>query len=282
MKKSVYLIMITAMLFLISACAEQDSNDDLYGGNAGNSGYSAGHYVFHTSSIFTGGTNGRVNASITNIDQTEYDRIKDNNTELQYDFEDYGNRNFNLLYRWKHSIVYSSDKTKMYDPVGVASDGTAATRVGRLPITGAYIPKPDELVRQNTIPVVTMSGVSFPHETHRHVLAGINFMGKDGKHFVPIANCGACHTSGFDFHNYETNAAVFMQDNLTRNNKTIQGATLETNPAHNFCWNTCHTKIAEPTAAPKTTDCNTCHRIQIDTSSAATNIPPYPPLQPAP
>lgn len=272
MKKCIYLIMIAAMLLLITACAEQDSNDDLYGGNADNPGYSAGHYVLDNSSIFTGGTSGRVNASITNVDQTEYDRIKDNNTELQYDFEDYGNRNFNLLYRWKHSIVYSSDKTKMYDPVGVASDGTAATRVGRLPITGAYIPKPDELVRQNTIPVVTMSGVSFPHETHRHVLAGINFMGKDGKHFTPITNCMVCH-SNFDFHNYESPSAIFMQNNLTKDEKTIIGASLDTNPAHEFCWNSCHTRIAEPTAAPKTTDCNTCHRIQ---SSGEIS---YPPLQ---
>lgn len=106
-----------------------------------------------------------------------------------------------------------------------------------------------------------MSGVSFPHETHRHVLAGINFMGKDGKHFVPISNCMVCHPN-FDFHNYETPSAIFMQDNLTKGNKTIQGATLATNPAHEFCWNSCHTKIAEPTVAPKTTDCNSCHRIQ--------------------
>ena len=156
----------------------------------------------------------------------------------------------------------------MYDPVGSAASN-GGNRVGRLPVNGAYIPKPNELVRQDTIPVPTMPGVSFPHETHRHVLAGINFMGKDGKHFVPIANCGVCHTSGFDFHNYETNAAVFMQDNLTKDNKKIQGATVETNPAHAFCWNSCHTKIAEPTAAPKTTDCNTCHRIQ---SSGDVNV----------
>ncbi len=263
MKKYVYLIMIAAMLLLITACAEQNSNDDLYGGNSDIPGYSAGHYLLDSSSIFNGGspaTGGRLNASITNVDQTEYDRIKDNNTLLQYDFEDYGNRNFNLLYRWKASIVYSNDKTKMYDPVGAASTN-GGNQVGRLPINGAYIPKPDELVRQNTIPVQTMSGVSFPHETHRHVLAGINFMGKDGKHFVPITNCMVCH-SNFDFHNYETSSAIFMQDNLTKGNKTIQGASIETNPAHAFCWNSCHTKIAEPTAAPRTTDCNTCHRIQ--------------------
>lgn len=272
--KKMHLIMFAAVLLLITACAEQDSNDDLYSGNGGNAdtpAYSAGHYLLDNSSIFNGGspaTGGRLNASITNVNQTEYDRIKDNNTLLQYDYEDYGNRNFNLLYRWKASIVYSNDKTKMYDPVGSAASN-GGNRVGRLPVNGAYIPKPNELVRQDTIPVPTMPGVSFPHETHRHVLAGINFMGKDGKHFVPIANCGVCHTSGFDFHNYETNAAVFMQDNLTKDNKKIQGATVETNPAHAFCWNSCHTKIAEPTAAPKTTDCNTCHRIQ---SSGDVNV----------
>lgn len=253
--KKLHLIMFTAVLLLITACAEQNPNEDLYGGNPNDPGYSAGHYVFDNSSIFNGGspaTGGRLNASITNVDQTEYSSIKDNATALKYDFEDYGNRNFNLLYRWKSSIVYSDDKTKMYDPT---------IQAGRLPKGGAYIPKPNELVRQDTIPVVTMSGVSFPHETHRHVLAGINFMGKDGKHFVPISNCMVCHPN-FDFHNYETPSAIFMQDNLTKGNKTIQGATLATNPAHEFCWNSCHTKIAEPTVAPKTTDCSSCHRIQ--------------------
>ncbi len=64
MKKYVYLIMIAAMLLLITACAEQDSNDDLYGGNADNPGYSAGHYVLDNSSIFNGGSPVLIHISI--------------------------------------------------------------------------------------------------------------------------------------------------------------------------------------------------------------------------
>ncbi len=270
MKKYVYLIMIAAMLLLITACAEQDSNDDLYGGNADNPGYSAGHYVLDNSSIFNGGISAGVNASITNVSQEYYDKlVEDNKTEdkllIQHDFEDFGNRNFNLLYRWGKSIVFDENANKHYPHIEGAN---SATRPGR--VNTVIIPKPELLVRQNTIAMPTMPGVNFPHEAHRHVFSGVNFMGKDGKHFIPVSGCAACHSidteegkvASTGFHAYETPAAIFMQHNLTRVNKKISGYSTATNPAHEFCWNSCHTKIAEPTAAPKTTDCNTCHRVQ--------------------
>ena len=50
--KKLHLIMFTAVLLLITACAEQNPNEDLYGGNPNDPGYSAGHYVFDNSSIF--------------------------------------------------------------------------------------------------------------------------------------------------------------------------------------------------------------------------------------
>lgn len=269
--KKVYLIIFSAMVFLITACAEQNPNEDLYGSsNPSEPNYSAGHYVLDNSSIFNGGISAGVNASITNVSQEYYDKlVVDNKTEdkllIQHDFEDFGNRNFNLLYRWGKSIVFDGDINKHYPHIEGAN---SETRPGR--VNSVIIPKPELLERQNTIPVVTMPGVSFPHETHRHVLAGMNFMGKDGKHFIPISGCAVCHSidtengkvASTGFHAYETPAAIFMQHNLTRANKTISGYSTETNPAHDFCWNSCHTKIAEPTVAPKTTDCNTCHRIQ--------------------
>ena len=46
--KKMHLIMFAAVLLLITACAEQDSNDDLYSGNGGNAdtpAYSAGLYL---------------------------------------------------------------------------------------------------------------------------------------------------------------------------------------------------------------------------------------------
>ncbi|WP_242347409.1 cytochrome c3 family protein [Mucispirillum schaedleri] len=269
--KKLHLIMFTAVLLLITACAEQNPNEDLYGGNPNDPGYSAGHYVLDNSSIFNGGISAGVNASITNVSQDYYDKlVADNATEdkllIQHDFEDFGNRNFNLLYRWGKSIVFDNSSTALYYPI--IEDANSKTRPGR--VNRVIIPKPELLVRQNTIAMPTMLGVSFPHEAHRHVFSGINFVGKDGKHFIPVSGCALCHSidteegkvASTGFHAYETPAAIFMQHNLTRANKTISGYSTATNPAHEFCWNSCHTKIAEPTVAPKTTDCSSCHRIQ--------------------
>ena len=75
--KKMHLIMFAAVLLLITACAEQDSNDDLYSGNGGNAdtpAYSAGHYLLDNSSIFNGGspaTGGRLNASMV-IESVDY------------------------------------------------------------------------------------------------------------------------------------------------------------------------------------------------------------------
>ncbi len=106
----------------------------------------------------------------------------------------------------------------------------------------------------NFIDKQTMRGVYFPHDIHRNTLKGATFLNKNGHGQVFITGCTSCHG------NDSTNR-LFMQQYLAETNRKIAGVD-KSNPAHEFCWTTCHNQIPEPNNAPNENQCASCHKVE--------------------
>lgn len=101
----------------------------------------------------------------------------------------------------------------------------------------------------------TMPGVYFPHDLHRTTLKNTAFLNTAGEQQYFITGCASCHKQD------SSKTRLFMQEYLLETNRRIAGSDL-TNPAHEFCWTTCHSSIAEPNSAPSNNQCSGCHRVE--------------------
>lgn len=101
----------------------------------------------------------------------------------------------------------------------------------------------------------TMPGVYFPHDLHRTTLRNTAFLNTAGEQQYFITGCASCHKQD------SSKTRLFMQEYLLETNRRIAGSDL-TNPAHEFCWTTCHSSIAEPNSAPSNNQCSGCHRVE--------------------
>lgn len=107
----------------------------------------------------------------------------------------------------------------------------------------------------NFIDNQTMLGVYFPHDIHRQTLRGTTFLNSESEPQEFITGCASCHKQD------SSKSRLFMQEYLAETNRKIAGTGLS-NPAHEFCWTTCHNQIAEPNNAPSRNHCASCHRIE--------------------